>query len=167
MIYICLDGILLNAYLEIGCLAQLGEYRLYTAEVVGSSPSASTKIDIAKDGGVAKRLNAADCKSAPSGSAVRICPPPPPLLGCSQAVRQQTLTLSSRWFDPTHPSQKDYDSLAQSVEHLTFNQGVRSSNLRRVTNFYTCPGGGIGRRTGLKILRMLNPYRFDSGPGHH
>src|SRR5699024_3661658 len=28
-------------------------------------------------GGVAKWLNAADCKSAPSGSAVRICPPPP------------------------------------------------------------------------------------------
>ena len=27
-------------------------------------------------GGVAKWLNAADCKSAPSGSAVRICPPP-------------------------------------------------------------------------------------------
>ena len=81
-------------------------------------------------GGVAKRLNAADCKSAPSGSAVRICPPPP-CLGCSQAVRQQTLTLSSRWFDPTHPSQ--HLPLAQSVEHLTFNQGVRSSNLLRET----------------------------------
>ena len=32
-----------------------------------------------------------------------------------------------------HPK-KTYDSLAQSVEHLTFNQGVRSSNLRWVTN---------------------------------
>jgi hypothetical protein len=34
--------------------------------------------EILKDvfGGVAKWLNAADCKSAPSGSAVRICPPP-------------------------------------------------------------------------------------------
>ena len=31
-----------------------------------------------------------------------------------------------------HP--KKHDSLAQSVEHLTFNQGVRSSNLRWVTN---------------------------------
>ena len=30
-----------------------------------------------KHGGVAKWLNAADCKSVPSGSAVRICPPPP------------------------------------------------------------------------------------------
>ena len=28
-------------------------------------------------------------------------------------------------------------------------------------------GGGIGRRTGLKILRYLIPCRFDSGPRHH
>ena len=28
-------------------------------------------------GGIAKWLNAADCKSVPSGSAVRICLPPP------------------------------------------------------------------------------------------
>ena len=50
-----------------GCLAQLGEHRLYTAEVGGSSPSASTinTQKLPKDGGVAKRLNAADCKSAP------------------------------------------------------------------------------------------------------
>nr|DAR88364.1 MAG TPA: hypothetical protein [Bacteriophage sp.] len=27
-----------------------------------------------------------------------------------------------------------FDSLAQLAEHLTFNQGVRSSNLRWVTN---------------------------------
>jgi hypothetical protein len=100
-------------------------------------------------GGVAKWLNAVDCKSTPSGSAVRICPPPPLTLGCSQVVRQQTLTLSSRWFDPSHPSQL-YDPLAQLVEHLTFNQGVWSSNLQWIT---ICPDGGIGRRTGLKILR--------------
>ena len=30
-------------------------------------------------------------------------------------------------------STQKYDPLAQSVEHLTFNQGVRSSNLRWVT----------------------------------
>ena len=28
------------------------------------------------------------------------------------------------------------------------------------------PGGGIGRRTGLKIPRR-KACRFDSGPGHH
>ena len=43
-----------------------------------------------------------------------------------------------------------YDLLAQSVEHLTFNQRVMSSNLIQVT---ICLSGGIGRRTGLKILR--------------
>ena len=32
------------------------------------------------------------------------------------------------------PAQSKYDPLAQSVEHLTFNQGVRSSNLRWITS---------------------------------
>ena len=30
-----------------------------------------------------------------------------------------------------------------------------------------CSSGGTGRRTGLKILRPLKPYRFDSGLEHH
>ena len=30
-----------------------------------------------------------------------------------------------------------------------------------------CASGGTGRRTGLKILRANNPYRFDSGFAHH
>ena len=104
------------------------------------------------DGRVAKRLNAADCKSATYWFRQFESAPShhKGLLGCSQAVRQQTLTLSSHWFDPSHPSQSIH-SLAQPVEHLTFNQGVWSSILQRVTK--QCPGGGIGRRTGLKILR--------------
>ena len=28
------------------------------------------------------------------------------VMGCSQAVRHQTLTLAFRWFEPIHPSQK-------------------------------------------------------------
>ena len=69
-------------------------------------------------------------------------------MGCRQAVRQRILIPSSRWFDPSHPSQPkglllrllcrlwqtEYDPLAQLAEHLTFNQGVRSSNLRWVTS---------------------------------
>ena len=52
-------------------LAQLVEQLTCNQQVGGSSPLAGTIY-----GGVAKWLNAADCKSAPSGSAVRICPPP-------------------------------------------------------------------------------------------
>ena len=32
---------------------------------------------------------------------------------------------------------------------------------------YKCLDGGIGRRTGLKILWYLVPCRFDSGSRHH
>ena len=55
-----------------GLVAQLVEH-LIEAQGVGSSILSQATIN----GGVAKWLNAADCKSAPSGSAVRICPPPP------------------------------------------------------------------------------------------
>ena len=81
------------------------------------------------NGEVAKWLNAADCNSVPFGSVVRIRPSPPL-----------------------------QDPLAQSVEHLTFNQRVRRSSRLRVTILKmnsACPGGEIGRRTGLKILRTL------------
>ena len=84
-------------------------------------------------------------------------------LGCSQGVRQRTLTPSFRRFKSCQPSQKpalgglcaggrcffsrfpdvcprdkgtsgSYEPLAQPVEHLTFNQGVRGSNPRWFTN---------------------------------
>ena len=55
-------------------------------------------------GEYAKRLNAADCKSVPSGSVVQIHLPPPLLLGCSQAARQQTLTLSLAGSIPATPT---------------------------------------------------------------
>ena len=54
-----------------GLVAQLVEH-LIEAQGVGSSILSQATII----GGVAKWLNAADCKSAPSGSAVRICSPP-------------------------------------------------------------------------------------------
>lgn len=40
-----------------------------------------------------------------------------------------------------------YDPLAQPVEHLAFNQGVRGSSPRWVI---ACPGDGIGRHSGLR-----------------
>ena len=47
-----------------------------------------------------------------------------------------------------------FDPLAQSVEHLTFNQRVGRSNRPRVTTFvdlYKCGCGEIGRRPRLRI----------------
>ena len=52
-------------------------------------------------------------------------------LGCSQAVKARGFDSRIRWFDPSHP--RKYDSLAQPVEHLTFNQGVRGSNPRWIS----------------------------------
>ena len=77
--------------------------------------------------------------------------PSPPLLPRSQVVRHQTLTLTCVSSNLTEAAIfLRYDLLAQLVEHLTFNQRVMSSNLIQVT---MCLSGGIGRRTGLKILR--------------
>ena len=50
-------------------------------------------------GEIAKRLNAADCKSVPSGSMVRIHVSPPLRLPRSQVVRHTTLTRAFRWFE--------------------------------------------------------------------
>ena len=80
-----------------------------------------------------------------------------------------------RWFESSYPSQVVlinfvrikylFDSLAQSVEHLTFNQGAMDSSSIRVT--IGCPGGEIGRRVGFKIQWTNHPCRFKSGSGHH
>ena len=56
-------------------------------------------------------------------------------MGYRQAVRHQVLILALVGSNPATPANR-YDPLAQSAEHLTFNQGVRSSNLRWVTIHY-------------------------------
>ena len=47
--------------------------------------------------------------------------------GVAKSVRHGTLTPACVGSSPAAPAN---DSLAQSVEHLTFNQGVRGSNPR-------------------------------------
>ena len=129
-------------------IAQLVEQLTCNQQVTGSSPVFGTIF-----GEVAKWLNATDCKSVlfefdgsnPSLSTTLLTLPR------SQVVRHQTLTLTCVSSNLTEAAiNYFYDLLAQLVEHLTFNQRVWSSNLQRVT---MCLSGGIGRRTGLKILR--------------
>jgi hypothetical protein len=55
------------------------------------------------------------------------------LLGRSQVGKARDFDSRMRWFESSRPSQND--SLAQLVEHLTFNQGVPGSNPGWITIF--------------------------------
>ena len=102
--------------------------------MVKSILSLKKEKDFLNDGRIAKWPNAADCKSVPSGSMVQIhLLPPFQILPRSQVARHQTLTLTFRWFESIRGSHFNYVLLAQSVEHLTFNQRVWSSNLQQDT----------------------------------
>ena len=52
------------------------------------------------------------------------------MVDIAKRLTHRIVAPALRGFDPLYPP---HDSLAQSVEHLTFNQGVRSSNLRWIT----------------------------------
>ena len=77
--------------------------------------------------GVAQLVRAPDC--GPGGREFDSRRPPHLFLGCRQVVKAPDFDSGIRKFKSCHPSQVFYGPLAQSVEHLTFNQGVPGSNL--------------------------------------
>ena len=90
--------------------------------------------------GIAQLVSAPDCGSG--GQGFESLYPPSNLMGYRQAVRHSTLTAALVGSNPTSParavdencSKNKYGALAQSVEHLTFNQVVRGSNPRCFTS---------------------------------
>ena len=70
------------------------------------------------------------------GPGVRVPPPRPNnMVGIAQLVRAPDCGSGGREFDSHYPPHKKDDPLAQSVEHLTFNQGVPRSSRGWITIF--------------------------------
>ena len=83
------------------------------------------------------------------------------MLGYSQVGKAPDFDSGMRRFESCYPSQ--FDPLAQSVEHLTFNQGVRSSNLRWVTTIWRGTEAVITGRS-WKPLESYGSQGFESLP---
>ena len=95
-------------------------------------------------------------------------------MGYSQVGKAADFDSVMRRFESCYPSQ--YDPLAQSAEHLTFNQGVRSSNLRWVTNkntaaiFASIGHGEVSEWFKELVLKTSDSERgrgFESHPLRH
>ena len=79
------------------------------------------------------------------GPGVRVPPPRPiNMVGIAQLVRAPDCGSGGREFDSHYPPH--FDPLAQSVEHLTFNQGVPRSSRGWITIFlYIQKSGDIAK----------------------
>ena len=90
-------------------------------------------------------------------------------MGRSQAVKARGFDSRMRRFESCRPSQ--CDPVAQLAEHLTFNQRVRSSSLRWVTNHSRGRGGmadapDLGSGVpGTYEFESLRPHQKTAGVG--
>ena len=106
-------------------IAQLVEQLTCNQQVVGSSPVSGTIFIMTNTyGRIAKWLNAADCKSVPSGSMVRIHLLPP--------------LYYLTYVGNTLPR-------GQAVRHHTLTVACASSNLAEAAIFNICPVSSAGR----------------------
>ena len=80
--------------------------------------------------------------------------------GASPSGKARDFDSRIRRFESYRPSQFLFwsDPLAQSVEHLTFNQGVRGSNPRWVTK-------SIKIRTNIRFVNQVFGYIFPQWDG--
>ncbi len=126
--------------------------------------------------GIAQSVRAPDCGSGGRGFEPHCPPHYQSYWGVAKLVRQRTLDPPFRWFESSRPSQLKSprrgqkktstddpvcEPLAQLVEHLTFNQGVRRSSRRWLTI------KTISTRTSLYSPRstlspVLTIFRFQS-----
>ena len=83
--------------------------------------------------------------------------------GVAKRLRHKTLTLAGAGSNPAAPAR--FDPLAQSAEHLTFNQGVWSSSLQWVT-IRNCGRGGMADAPDLGSGARV-AYEFESLRPHH
>ena len=113
--------------------------------------------------GLAQLVRAPDC--GPGGREFdSLSPPHLFTLGCRQVVKAPDFDSGIRRFKSCHPSHtsgnklhiRHLGPLAQSVEHLIFNQGVRSSSLRWTTKY--------GRLAQLVEQLTLNQWAQGSSP---
>ena len=138
------------------------EHSAVNRQVVGSSPTLGAKIQIKKvltsyriycklykhvakeykvDLGV--QLSWESICLTSRGSQVRALLLPPLICWCGSTVEQLTCNQQVVGSIPITSSIgiKQPGLLAQSVEHLTFNQGVPSSNLGQIIFLERCPSG--------------------------
>ena len=86
----------------------------------------------------------------------------PVTIGVSPSGKARDFDSLTRGFESRLPSQRPLgggcDPLAQLAEHLTFNQGVRSSNLRWITSKFPLKSPIFGYFRGFFMPFLMNTF---------